>query len=54
MTIFRLKMDAEFVAEDIEDALRKLAAHFQRIADDEPSDLLVGGELFVGKKEKEQ
>lgn len=47
MKMFRLLADAEFSAEDIEDACTILAEHFERLADDPDYDdfLFEGGEI---------
>jgi hypothetical protein len=46
---FRLKADAIFEADDIDDAFKKLAAHFQSIADDALNDdqLIASGTLDI-------
>lgn len=48
LILFRVKADAEFEADGIDDAFRKLAGHFIALADGEDSDALCGGEISIG------
>ena len=48
MKTFRLSADCEFEADDIEDAMTRLARHLLRVADGQDSDLLIAGSITIG------
>ncbi len=47
MPTFSIKADADFEADDIDDALLRLAKHFISISISEPYELIKGGEITV-------
>jgi hypothetical protein len=50
MTRFKLKANLEFDAENIDDALKRLARHLLCIKNDRPSDFISNGEIDVAPK----
>jgi len=49
--IFNLKCNIDFFAKDLQDALNKLENHFKKLQNNEMSNLIIGGEIYLEVKE---
>lgn len=54
MRVFRFKANVTFEAENIDDALNKLATHFRGLEEDTQPDALFTGSMEIGPDEEDE